>query len=59
MKSHKKCPKCGRLLVPNDRNKWPRHRAPLEDPNTRNASYGVSLTGLDSPWCKWEGKWAL
>lgn len=48
VKSHVRCHKCGRLLVPTV-NGLPRHRKPPPRIYGRKA---VPLTGRDAPWCQ-------
>lgn len=48
VKSHQRCPHCGRLLVPLASKQLPPHRKPPPRIYGREA---VPLTGRDAPWC--------
>jgi hypothetical protein len=46
---HRRCVKCGRLLVPEIDGCPPRHRVP---PRPSGGGVSVRLTGADAPWCE-------
>lgn len=50
VKSHTRCPECGRLLVRQLDGKFPRHRLPPPSKFLENRKT-PPLTGLDAPWC--------